>query len=93
MNVAIPSEEFVFTNGEKHDMADWNLLLYAIALKQTEIVRYFIEDVGVSIKNFGTRPGDHDLSSDEARAHVFSFPLLLAINNKDSHMLEELLSH
>jgi len=33
MNVAIPSEEFVFTNGEKHDMADWNLLLYAIALK------------------------------------------------------------
>ena len=73
-------------------MSDWNLLLYAIAHKQAEIVRYFLEDVKVSLRQFGKRPGTYELNTEEAAADVYSFPLLIAINNKDGPMLEALLS-
>lgn len=33
VNIQIPIDEFIFTNGEKFNTSDWNPLLYAVANK------------------------------------------------------------
>lgn len=36
--------------GSKVSMADWNPMLVAIAFKRTDIVRYFIQELKISVK-------------------------------------------
>jgi hypothetical protein len=58
MNLRGQSDEFVFLGGNKVPTDDWNPLLIAIANKKTEIVRYFLDDLKVSLKNHGKNPAD-----------------------------------
>ena len=92
VNIQIPGEEVVLSNGEKFNTSDWNPLLFAVANKQTEIVRYFLEEVKLSLKSFGRKPREEGY--DEAtRATVSTFALQIAVSNKDAATLEELWSY
>lgn len=57
---------FDFTvNNEKISTSEWNPLLVAIAFKQTEIVRYLLDDLHVSLINLGRVPNSNNYWSDE----------------------------
>lgn len=71
-------------------MDNWNPLHIAVAFKRTELVRYLIEDVKVSLRLFGGKPLDANASSN---VETETFALWLAVSNKDTATLEELLSH
>jgi hypothetical protein len=43
-------------------MADWNPFLLAVAYKKIDIVRYFTEELKVSVKHAGIKPGDAMIS-------------------------------
>ena len=43
-------------NGEKVPTGTWNPLLVAIANKKLDIVKYFLEDLSISISLFGGNP-------------------------------------
>lgn len=45
-------------------MQDWNPLLLAIAYKKLEIIRYFLNDMHVSLRNFGKAPNYYDRAAD-----------------------------
>lgn len=77
-------EEFTMgKGGKKVPMAKWNPLLVAIAFKKIEIVRYFINDLGITLAAAGACP-DFNL---DAR-----FALQLALANQDLPMVQELWS-
>lgn len=92
VNIQMPSEDFSFTNGEKFNTSDWNPLLYAVANKQTEIVRYFLEEVKLSLKSFSRKSREEGYNEAE-RATVSTFALQIAVSNKDAGTLEELWSY
>ena len=80
---------------EKPSYSIWNPLLCAIADNKPDIVRYFIEDMKVSVKNLGRKPGDHgdDWKDPEQRAEIQYYCLKIACANQSIQTLEELWSY
>ena len=83
MNLKSPNDEFQFLQGQRINMEGWNPLLIAIANKQREIVRYFCDDLKVSLKNFGRRQRDSSEMTAEQKTDNDLFCLYLAVANKD----------
>ena len=44
------TEEFAMSKTEKVTMAEWNPVLVAIAFKRVDIVKYFIQELKISMK-------------------------------------------
>lgn len=76
-----PTDE-IKVNGEKVSTAQWNPLLVAIANKKLDIVKYFLEELSISISLFGLNPS--------VQGSDAYFALQLALSNQDLPMLTEL---
>jgi hypothetical protein len=63
----------------------------AIAFKRLTIVRYFIEELKISVRH-AARPvaEGHQVASRQEKAELEAFPLLMAVANKDLNMLNYL---
>ena len=86
----LPSEAYDFFNGEMFDTQNWNVLQYAIAHKRVDIVRYFLTNLKMSLKQFGKRPEEvYKLTTmtEVNDVDIYLFPLQLAVNNTDDAML------
>jgi hypothetical protein len=68
-----PANDEIRVAGEKFSTAQWNPLLVAIANKKLDIVKYFIEELSISISLFGLNP--------EVQGSDASFALHLAVSN------------
>ena len=66
----------LYKGGEKLKTDQWSPLLLAIAFKRLTIVRYFIEELKISVRH-----------SRQEKAELEAFPLLVAVANKDLNML------
>lgn len=87
------NEEFKMSATEKVTMADWNPLLVAIAFKKIDIVRYLINELQVSVRQWTTKPDDLAMMAcgdNFTTAENQIFGLYLAAHNKDINMLKEL---
>lgn len=93
MNLRGPADEFGFLGGEKTSTKEWNPLLIAIASKKIDVVQYFLGDLHISLRHLGKSPVDADGFTEAAAVNEQVFCLLIAIANKDIHMLRELWSH
>lgn len=82
------NDDFIFNN-EKLNTNEWNPLLLAIAYKHTDIVRYLLDEIHVSLINLGRVPFSNNFWSDEQYSDE-TFSVKLAIANKDTNMLSEL---
>ena len=52
------SDEFAISKTEKISMEEWNPLLVAIAYKKLEIVRYLLNQLNISLRISGMKPGE-----------------------------------
>jgi hypothetical protein len=78
----------LYKGGEKLKTDQWSPLLLAIAFKRLTIVRYFIEELKISVRH-AARPvaEGHQVASRQEKAELEAFPLLVAVANKDLNML------
>lgn len=83
------AENITFLKGEQLSTESFNPLLLAIAHKKLDIVRYFLYDMHVSLKNFGKKPFTRSYNAAE-NADNQTYCLQIAVANKDQAMLEEL---
>lgn len=84
------TDEFKLDAREKISTADWNPLLLAIGYKKLEIVRYLVQELHVSVRQWTRKPNTpFSLNDDEfIDTQMFAFKLIIA--NKDVAMLKEL---
>lgn len=83
-------EEFALSKTEKVSMAEWNPLLVAVAFKKLDIVRYFTQQLKISVKHFGRSATDEQELTSEQNVNAQLFALTLAIANKDGVLFSEL---
>jgi hypothetical protein len=77
------NDEFAMSKTQKVSMKEWNPMLVAIAFKKIDIVRYFMQQLKLSLK-WANFKGENEETEQEG------YGLMLAIANKDSVMLQEL---
>jgi hypothetical protein len=81
-------EECIVGTGEMYRTDNWNPLLLAVGFKRTDIVKYLIRDLNISLRLFYRKPLE-----DEEYYLKEPFLLTLAIQNEDINTLTELLTH
>ena len=78
----------LYKGGEKLKTDQWSPLLLAIAFKRLPIVRYFIEELKISVRHAARPVAEGQVvASRQERAELEAFPLLVAVANKDLNML------
>jgi len=80
---------------ERFKLADWNPLLLAVAFKRVDIVRYFVNELKISLRLALRDPQAPALTEHAALGTTTSavddiFGLRLAVANRDMPMLQEL---
>lgn len=83
-------EEFSLSKTEKVSMAEWNPFLVAVAFKKLDIVRYFVQQLKISVRAFGRSATDEQELTAEQNVEAQLFAITLAIANKDAVMFSEL---
>jgi len=76
-------DEFKSIANQNESTAHWNPLLIAVANKRIDVVKYFLEELNISLKLFGAKPQLPENPSDNQIISASNFALYLAIANRD----------
>lgn len=76
-------DEFKSIANQTESTAHWNPLLIAVANKRIDVVKYFLEELNISLKLFGAKPQLPENPSDNQIISASNFVLHLAIANRD----------